>query len=157
LPSGKVFIAGGLSPTGTLLQDAYLFDPSAKSFSTVPATGFPGRAGTAAAVLQNGQVLMAGGQGQQAADASKVFVVDPTTGSATAAPNLAGPATMASATVLDKGNVSDKGKVLVAGGFDPAGAPLDAAAVYSADGSTAEAAPPMLTARGAHSATQLSD
>jgi hypothetical protein len=151
LPGGKVFIAGGLSPTGTLLQDAYLFDAGARSFSVVPSTGFPGRAGTAAAALQNGQVLMAGGRGEQPGQASQVLVVDPATGSATPAADLAGPAALATATVLDNG------EVLVAGGFDPVGAPLNAAAVYSADGSTARAAAPMLTARGAHSATRLSD
>ncbi|HYV48377.1 MAG TPA: kelch repeat-containing protein [Myxococcaceae bacterium] len=151
LPGGKVFIAGGISPSGTPLQDAFLFDAGAKSFSVVPSTGFPGRAGTAAAALQNGQVLMAGGRGAQPGDASRVLVVDPTTGNATPAPNLAGPATLASATVLDDG------QVLVAGGLDPAGVPLSAAAVYSQDGSTATAVAPLLTARGAHSATKLSD
>ena len=151
LPGGNVFIAGGLSPSGTLLQDAYLYNAGARSFSVVPSTGFPGRAGTAAAVLQNGQVLMAGGRGAQPGHASQVLVVDPATGSATPAPDLAGPAVLATATVLGDG------EVLVAGGFDPAWAPLTAAAVYSADGSMATAAPPMLTARGAHSATRLSD
>jgi len=160
LPGGKVFIAGGLSSSGTLLQDAYLFDAGSKSFSVVPSTGFPGRAGTAAAALKNGQVLMAGGRGAQPGDASKVLVVDPTTGSATPAPDLASPATLATATLLDDGidgNGVDEGEVLVAGGLDPAGAPLSSAAVYSPDGSTATPAPPMLTARGAHSATRLLD
>ena len=151
LPGGNVFIAGGVSPTGTLLQDAYLFNASARSFSVVSPTGLPGRAGTAAAALQNGQVLLAGGRGEQPGHASQVLVVDPATGSVTPAPDLAGPAVLATATVLDDG------QVLVAGGFDPASAPLNAAAVYSADGSTARAVPPMLTARGAHSATRLSD
>jgi hypothetical protein len=151
LPGGNVFIAGGLSPSGTLLQDAYLFNASARSFSTVPATGFPGRAGTAAAALQNGKVLMAGGRGELPEHASQVLVVDPATGSATPAPDLAGPAVLATATVLNNG------EVLVAGGFDLAWAPLNTAAVYSADGSTVVAAPPMSTARGAHSATRLSD
>jgi len=151
LPGGNVFIAGGVSPSGTLLQDAYLFNAGARSFSAVPATGFPGRAGTAAAALQNGQVLMAGGRGEQPGHASQVLVVDPATGSATPAPDLAGPAVLATATVLEDGDV------LVAGGFDPAWVPLSAAAVYSADGSTARAVPPMLTARGAHSATRLLD
>jgi len=151
LPGGNVFIAGGLSPSGTILQDAYLFNAGARSFSAVPSTGFPGRVGTAAAALQNGKVLMAGGRGEQPGDASLVLVVDPATGSATPAPDLAGPAVLATATALDNG------EVLVAGGFDPEWAPLDAAAVYSADGSTATPTPPMLTARGAHSATLLSD
>jgi hypothetical protein len=151
LPGGNVFIAGGLSPSGTLLQDAYLFNASAKSFAAAPATGFPGRAGTAAVALQNGQVLMAGGRGEQLADASRVLVVDPATGSVTPAANLAGPAALATATVLDNG------EVLVAGGFDLMGAPQNSAAVYSADGSTARAVSSLLTARGAHSATRLSD
>jgi hypothetical protein len=42
-----------------------------------------------AVALQNGQVLMAGGRGEQLADASRV---DPSTGSVTPAANLAGAA-----------------------------------------------------------------
>jgi hypothetical protein len=63
LPNGQVLIAGGLDSGGGVLQSAELFDPATDTFTALPASGelqVP-RAGSVAAALPDGQVLIAGG------------------------------------------------------------------------------------------------
>lgn len=150
LADGKVFIAGGAGPTGAALDDTAVLDGSTKSFARLRVEGFPARVGTAAALLGSGKVLFAGGRGAMAADSERVVLVDPANGTMTEAPRLMAGVMLATATALADGTV------LVAGGLDAMGEPVNRAYVYSADGMTATPVT-MLGARGAHTATLLSD
>ena len=151
LLGGRVFIAGGASPTGALLSDCYLFDPSSRSFSKLTVAGYSGRIGAAAALLSGGKVLLAGGRGATAAEGTGVVVIDPAGGTLTQAPPLPEAVMLAAATTLSTG------EVLVTGGLSATGAPVATANVYSGDGTTVKVAPPLATARGAHSSTLLAD
>jgi hypothetical protein len=64
LPNGQVLIAGGKRGS-SFLASAELFNPASDTFTALPASGGTelqtARAGALAAVLRNGQVLIAGG------------------------------------------------------------------------------------------------
>jgi hypothetical protein len=153
LSNGNVFIAGGKDASGKFLSDAYVFDGNAKSFgSALTLSGLPARAGSAAGLLAGDKVLLAGGLATNASDTGRVVVVDVNGGSAT---DSSSPLTkgvyLATATALATG------EILVVGGLDSTGAPVASSAVYSTDGTSAKPGPTLLTARGAHSATQVPD
>jgi len=88
LPSGKVLIAGGDDGAGAL-SSAELFDPATKTFTALPAGGDTelqtARYGAVAAVLPDGQVLIAGGANTVGA-LSSAELFDPSTDTFTALP-----------------------------------------------------------------------
>jgi large repetitive protein len=63
--SGKVLIAGGVGPSFSSLDSLELYDPSTNSFAPAASllTMNMARDGAIAALLPNGEVLIAGGQG----------------------------------------------------------------------------------------------
>ena len=124
LPSGKVLVAGGSSdgtPNGAL-NTAELFDPVAGTFSLAGSGSSnamtAARFGTSATLLNNGQVLLAGGQNSTGV-LNSAELYNPATDTFTATGNLNAARTGAAATLLGTS------KVLIAGGS--ADATLDGA------------------------------
>lgn len=60
IPNGKVLIAGGENPSGTL-NTAELYDPASQTFTAISATMTSVRGGHTATLLSNGKVLVTGG------------------------------------------------------------------------------------------------
>ena len=80
--SGKVLIAGGVGPSFSSLDSLELYDPSTNSFA--PAASLPtmntARDGAIAALLPNGEVLIAGGE-NNATSLKSAELYNPTTNS----------------------------------------------------------------------------
>jgi len=155
LASGKVLIAGGADqdPTGTGLASAELFDPASGAFSP---TGnmTDARFMHAAALLNNGKVLIAGGAvSNTAAPLATAELYDPSTGAFT----NTGPMTIGreqhTATLLADG------RVLIAGGEIAASSgnlqATASAEIYDPTTGTFSATGSMATARSFHTATLL--
>ena len=113
LPTGKVLIAGGSSnglATGAL-NTAELFDPIAGTFTTTSHPMKAARFGATATLLNNGKVLLAGGQNATPTVLNSAELYDPATDTFTnTTGNLNAARTGHSATLLGTG------KVLIAGG-----------------------------------------
>ena len=127
LTSGKVLIAGGYSDTAFALS-ADIYDPATDTFT---ATGSlpSGRLAASAALLSDGKVLIAGGADPNNIDNSiaSAELYDPATGLFSAAASMVAARQNATATALPGG------RVLIAGGSDFDGAPLNSAEVYTAN------------------------
>jgi hypothetical protein len=111
LPTGEVLVAGG-SSNGTAngaLSSAELFDPTTGTFVSTSHNMTAARLGATATLLNNGDVLIAGGENSGGV-LNSAELYDPTTDTFTATGNLHAARTGASATLLGSG------KVLVAGG-----------------------------------------
>ncbi|MHB1837756.1 MAG: kelch repeat-containing protein [Solirubrobacteraceae bacterium] len=116
LPDGKVLVAGGYNQNGGLniLASAELFDPATNTFTALSASMDTGRLAAAAAVLDDGEVLIAGGRGPGGAlDTADLY--DPATGSFTLLANTMQTATYAAPAVTLK-----NGDVLIGGGVGAA-------------------------------------
>lgn len=110
LPNGKILVAGGSSdgtPDGAL-NSAELFDPNTGTFTTTGNMN-AARFGAIATLLNNGQVLVAGG-GNSGGFLNSAELYNPATGTFTTTGNMTTARPGASATLLGSG------KVLVAGG-----------------------------------------
>jgi hypothetical protein len=151
LHDGTVLIAGGRDSEdvwdGFPLNDAELFNPATGTFTATGAmTEF--RYDHAAALLNNGQVLLTGGFNGSPVQDAELF--DPTTGSFSRTGSMGTARADHTATLLNDGNV------LVAGGFSysPPGS-FSSAEVF--DPTTNEFTPtgPMGAPRFAHTATTL--
>ncbi|GAA0722664.1 Kelch repeat-containing protein [Dokdonella soli] len=156
LQNGKVLVVGG-SNNGDLaafLSSAELYDPVAGTWSAAAplqsARGFH-----VATLLQNGKVLVAGGEGAEGGGVqhtlSSVEVFDPATGMW-----AAGSALVAGQDGLTASALTD-GTVLVAGGFSNFGPSLFATAteLYQPDNASWSAAGNLHTARAGHTSTVL--
>ncbi len=157
LQDGNILIAGGENSSGPVAAlEIYDLASDTFSFAGVLATA---RKGHSAAALLDGRVLIAGGTMLQAdgstATLASTEIYDPTSGTVTAGPKLATPRVGATATTLIDG------RVLIAGGSYPEGAPNTAAELASAEifdpaSSTITAsASQMNTARAGHIAILL--
>jgi N-acetylneuraminic acid mutarotase len=113
--SGKVLIAGGVGPSFNSLDNVELYDPSTNSFA--PAASLPtmntARDGAIAALLPNGEVLIAGGE-NNATSLKSVELYNPTTNSF--APPASTP-TMHDLRAFPTATSPLNGKVLIAGGL----------------------------------------
>ena len=128
---------------------AQVYTPSTDAWTAV-GDMTPGRASHAATLLEDGRVLVTGGQGASGSLDSVLFF-DPATDSFTDGP------AMGSAHATHVAVRLDDGRVLVAGGSDAGGSATVYAEIYdpASDGWTAAA--PMNTARYRHTATLLED
>ncbi len=122
LPSGKLFVAGGLSLSGSAFNTTEVFDPPANSFSGGPTMSTP-RGRHFAVLLSSGKVLVGGGTGASG-PLSSAELYDPGTNTWAGAASMSTPRVGAACVLL--GN----GKVLVAGGSPASGSLLDTAEVY---------------------------
>ena len=109
LPSGLVLLAGGWSGSVTTAT-TQLYDPSLDVFSSTAALTTPS-AHHAAVLLNNGQVLIAGGDNEVADPISRLELYDVPTGSWSRAGFMAVPRATLTATLMNTGSV------LLAGGF----------------------------------------
>lgn len=129
LPSGKVLLAGGYTASGTIAT-ADLFDPDTGSFSLTGSlataratTGGAGDNGVSP-LLQNGQVLFAGGYTSAGPIVGNTELYDPASGAWTTTGSLATARAFNTATLLADGHV------LVVGGYTNGGIPLGSTELY---------------------------
>ena len=125
LPNGLVLVTGGDKETGKKrsqstsarlsLQDAELYDPSTNSWSSAPNMINQHAAGHTATLLNNGEVLVAGGlsiggEGQPRIGSSYAEIYDPTSGTWSSTGNMTKARSMHRAILLDDGNVMAIGR-----------------------------------------------
>ncbi|MBI4879083.1 MAG: hypothetical protein HY812_05400 [Planctomycetes bacterium] len=156
--AGRILVAGGLSDSSSPLSargDAELLDPARGAERVVASLPLGNgllraRAWHAAAPLDDGRVLIAGGIGQAC-----VLVYEPDGGLhgafVSAGPLPGGPRADLTATpLLD-------GRVLLCGGMDVAGKPAAHTDLFDPTTSTLAAGPSLLRPRSAHAAVLLED
>jgi len=149
LPDDSVFICGGHRSLLSGNSSAWRLRDGQASWIGRMTTM---RAGHAACVLDDGRVLIVGGQemGGQAHASAELY--DPRAGSFTAT------GTMVQARVYPCATRLAGGKVLVTGGLDANGVPRSSAELYDpATGRFASVTQPMKAARGRHTSTLLRD
>jgi hypothetical protein len=122
LMNGKVLIAGNDENDG-LPGVAEMYDPSVAIFTNIGHTFMPHEF-SAAALLPDGTVLIAGGQLPGGSGSTGVDVYTPATGMFSAAPNMIMPRHSHTATLLRDGTV------LIAGGFSIWPVPTASAEIY---------------------------
>ncbi len=107
------------------------------------------RRGHTATLLQNGKILIVGGENQSGI-VSQAEILDPASLTSTPAPAAASPRTDHTATLLPDG------RVLISGGRDQMSA-LDSTQIYDASVNSFSSGPSLKRARSSHSATALAD
>jgi N-acetylneuraminic acid mutarotase len=158
---GKVLVAGGGSSATNALATADLYDPVAKTFTATGAMNIP-RCEQTATVLQNGQVLIAGGQGGTGLVTvntnaqSTLEIYDPLAGAFTQVTNL-----LQKARYYHGASLLGDGTVLITGGTSTA-TTFVTAEIFNLNGgpATATTAPTtnnLATGRSEHSSTTLAD
>ena len=119
LAGGRVLLAGGAStglsglfsaPDATNTASAEVFDPSTGRFTSAGSLPGGGRVDHVAALLPNGDVLVAGGTDGTDTAHADAYLYDPATNAWSATGSMAVPRAYATATVLSSGSV------LIAGG-----------------------------------------
>src|SRR5436309_7730521 len=108
------------------------------------------RRGHTATLLQNGKILIVGGENQSGIIVSQAEILDPASLTSTPAPAAASPRTDHTATLLSDG------RVLISGGRDQMSA-LDSTQIYDASLNSFSSGPSLKRARSGHSATALAD
>ncbi|HZA54577.1 MAG TPA: kelch repeat-containing protein, partial [Candidatus Udaeobacter sp.] len=121
------------------------------SFAQILGTGqlSTERRGHTATLLQNGKILIVGGENQNGI-LSQAEIFDPVSLTSTPAPAAVSPRTDHTTTLLPDG------RVLISGGRDQVGA-LDSTEVYDSGLGLFSSGPSMKRARSGHTATTLSD
>jgi hypothetical protein len=144
LSNGKVLVTGGHDAS------AELYDPASGAFVATGSMSV-GRSSHTATLLANGKVLIAGGQGVSGPLVT-AELYDPNAGTFTATGSMTAGRASHSATLL-----LPSGKVLIAGGFNSAGAALATTELYDPATGTFLAANAMLSPRIFHTATLLTN
>jgi hypothetical protein len=155
LNNGMVLLAGG-EPQGpndtVILQAAELYDPSKGTFSGAPVTGLnTGRVNHTATLLNNGQVLIVGGEDINNHPLASAELFDPTTGAFTFT------GSMSTARVLQTATLLNNGQVLIVGGLDSNNNNLASAELYDPTTGTFTPTGSMNTTGEAGSATLLNN
>jgi hypothetical protein len=151
LPNGKVLIAGGLAGRvfeggPGIVASAEIYDPATERFTPAPSMRAP-RTGHAAVLLQNGKVLVAGGEESDDHSLSSAEIYDPVTNKWTTTGSMLTPRIARSAVVLRDG------RVLVTGGGDG----RNLAEIYDPASGVWHATGNMTAPRLKHAATLLPD
>jgi Galactose oxidase, central domain/Kelch motif len=112
LPSGEVLVTGGIGVNGdyTSLASAELYNPKTGKW-TLTGSVTAGRTSLTATLLQNGQVLVAGGSDYQIRCYATAELYNPSTGTWTLTGSMSQPRCLHSATLLPDGNVLVSGGV----------------------------------------------
>jgi hypothetical protein len=154
LDDGRVLIVGGQTVregSASIFSSAELYDPAAGTFSATGSMA-EAREGDSATLLQDGRVLIVGGQNDQILASAELY--DPKTGKFSPAGSLDAPRENHTATLMADG------RVLIAGG-DPSGGddqtPLASAEIYDPKSGTFSPTGSMTTARKRAGATLLGD
>ncbi|PYX05983.1 MAG: hypothetical protein DMG88_19840, partial [Acidobacteria bacterium] len=154
LQDGRVLVAGGTTSGGGITNSAEIYDPSADSWS--PAGLMPAglmndaRSGATASVLQDGRVLIAGGQNSGGAS-NTLEIFDPNSGNFSNAGTLSSPRQDHAAAVLSDG------RVLIAGGSSDGTNALNTTDIYDPQAGSVSPGPAMSTPRAKATATTLLD
>jgi Galactose oxidase, central domain len=151
LPNGSVLVVGGWNDSSsfTVLSSSALYNPTNGTWTpTTPLA--TAREGHTATLLSNGQVLIAGGDGNSSVLSSAVLY-NPTNGTWTATGSLNTARYNHTATLLQSG------KVLVAGGLDIVGGTLSSAELYDPATGLWTMTAPLNNARWEFTATLLTN
>ena len=152
LNDGKVLIVGGeyITPTGftQLLASTDIYDPTTGTFSAGPVMSVA-RILHTATLLDNGKVLIAGGEDERGFAVSRAELFEPATGIFGLTGALAYPCYRQTATRLADGNA------LLAGGIDSTGYATDRAELYDPKTGKWTEVGKMSTQRKFHTATLL--
>jgi hypothetical protein len=130
LPSGEVLVTGGIGVNGdyTSLASAELYSPKTGKW-TLTGSMTAGRTSLTATLLQNGEVLVAGGSDYQIRCYATAELYNPSTGTWTLTGSMSQPRCLHSATLLPDG------RVLVSGGvnsiYDTATATVSGSEIYN--------------------------
>jgi uncharacterized protein YjdB len=157
LQNGQVLIAGGdTDPTpSAAFNTAEIFDLPSETFTPVPVPMTTPREGHAAALLNNGQVLITGGDNPPTGSLNSAEIYDPPSNTFTAVTVV-----MTVPRILQVMNVLNGGKVLIAGGATDSGGSstvLNTAEVYDPAAQTFTAAGNMTSVREHQTATLLNN
>ena len=157
LQNGQVLITGGeIDPTPTAAYDtAEIFDPVSQTFTPVPVPMTSMREGHAAVLLNNGQVLITGGDIPGIGSLNSAEIYDPSSNTFTAVTSLMTSARISHLMVLLNG-----GKVLIDGGATDSGGsstPLNTAELYDPTSQTFTAAGNMTSVREHQTTSLLND
>jgi HYR domain/Kelch motif/Galactose oxidase, central domain len=153
---GRVSLPAVTLQTGQVLlasfSSAELFDPASATFSPAGTLTVDRGVGLSATLLQDGEVLLAGGQAGDAS-LSSAELYDPTSGTFTPTESMSAPRSFHTATVLSDG------RVLVVGGhrFNFPNSALASAEIYDPATGTFTPTGAMSVAREGHTATLLPD
>jgi hypothetical protein len=132
LPNGQVLIAGGASASSSALSSAELFNPATLTFTALPESGATelqtGREGAAAAVLPDGDVVIAGGWNDGDLRSAELF--SPATDSFTALPAASATELQAARYGAGAAPLPD-GQVLIAGGLNESSGYLQSAELFN--------------------------
>jgi hypothetical protein len=155
LQDGRVLLVGGVgdctATACTSVKSAELYDPKTGIFSPTGSMT-TGRAGHTSTLLQDGRVLVAGGDyyaSSQLNSIGSVEIYDPSTGKFTATGSLKTPRFGHTDTLLPDG------RVLIAGGWGPGFIGVATAELYDPTSGTFSLTGSMSTTRETHSATLL--
>jgi hypothetical protein len=153
LTGGKILFTGGMDSSGNNLTSAEIFDPAALTFAPTGSMG-TARSAYTATLLSDGKVLVAGGFGNNGASLATAELFDPLTGTFSPTGNMTTARAQHTTTMYAYyGGHS----VLLAGGTDVNGNPLDTAEGFDeANGTFVLRTERMITARTRHTAIRLS-
>lgn len=151
---GKVLIAGGYYKN--TLAEAELFDPATGKFSATGSMN-SARVRLTATTLNDGTVLVAGGQGSSGPPLDTAEIYDPATGTFSLTTSKPGGTNMNSARAEHTATLLNDGTVLIAGGRtnDETGSVIDSAEVYDPSAFAFTAVSPMNSPRFVQSATLI--
>jgi hypothetical protein len=116
LPDGRVLVAGGFlgAVSPAVVSSSQIYDPASKTWSDTGSMHYP-RAGFLAVLLDDGKVLVAGGEVAQNNLTNTAEIYDPTTGSWTMTGSMTFPRLDYQAVLLNDGRVFVVGGTLVNG------------------------------------------
>ena len=157
LQNGQVLITGGeTDPTpSSAYNTAETFNPQTWTFSPVSANMISGREGHAATLLNDGTVLVTGGDLPGAGSLNTAEIYNPASGTFSAVS-----AAMTSARIFHAANLLNGGKVLLSGGENDSGGTsvaLNSAEVYDPTAQTFTATGNLTSVREHQTATLLND
>ncbi len=152
LSNGQVLVAAGCAddPCVVVQTSAELYDPATGTWSITGSLN-QGRGYQTATLLSNGQVLVAGGLGNNGSILASAELYDPVTGVFTYTGSLNTARYRHTATLLTDG------RVLVVGGCCSGGAPLASAELYDPATGTWSTTGSLNTARSRHAMAPLAD
>lgn len=154
LNNGDVLLVGGYSAagynSGTPLASAELYNPTTQTFTTTAGSLNVARAQHSALLLNNGDVLIAGGFNASGGVEATAELYDPNLQTFTLLTSK-----MSAGRAIFTTNVLWNSQVLLAGGSDASGNPLSSSDIFDPATDTFSAGPTMNTGRYYHSSANL--